>query len=161
MIMDLYSRKIVAYQVYDCESGELAFDLITDVCLREKINKKQVILHSDNGTPMRSVTMLAKLQNLGVIPSFSRPSVSNDNPFSESLFKTLKYRPEYPTKPFDTMLDAREWVHTFEDWYNNIHLHSGIGFVTCPSQKLIRGKFVEKIFSSVQRLNEIPTVQFI
>jgi hypothetical protein len=67
---------------------------------------------------------------LGVIPSFSRPSISNDNPFSESLFKTLKYRPEYPAKPFDTMLEAREWVHTFTYWYNNVHLHSGIGFVT-------------------------------
>ena len=130
MIMDLYSRKIVAYQVYDCESGELASDLITDACLREKINEKQVTLHSDNGAPMKSVTMLAKLQDLGVIPSFSRPSVSNDNPFSESLFKTLKYRPEYPAKPFDTMLEAREWVHTFAYWYNNVHLHSGIGFVT-------------------------------
>nr|WP_319493485.1 IS3 family transposase [uncultured Desulfobacter sp.] len=130
MIMDLYSRKIVAYQMYDCESGEFASDLIMDACLREKINKKQVTLHSDNGAPMKSVTMLAKLQDLGVIPSFSRPSVSNDNPFSESLFKTQKYRPEYPAKPFDTMQEAREWVHTFEDWYNNAHLHSGIGFVT-------------------------------
>ena len=130
MIMDLYSRKIVAYQVYDCESGDFASDLITDACLREKITKKQVTLHSDNGAPMKSVTMLAKLQDLGVIPSFSRPSISNDNPFSESLFKTLKYRPEYPAKPFDTMLEAREWVHTFEDWYNNVHLHSSIGFVT-------------------------------
>lgn len=123
---DLYSRKIVAYQVYDCESGELASDLITDACLREKINEKQVTLHSDNGAPMKSVTMLAKLKDLGVIPSFSRPSVSNDNPFSESLFKTLKYRPEYPAKPFDTMLEAREWVHTFAYWYNNVHLHSGV-----------------------------------
>ncbi|WP_083843576.1 DDE-type integrase/transposase/recombinase [Desulfobacter postgatei] len=130
MMMDLYSRKIVAYQVYDCESGELASDLITDAYLREKINKKQVTLHSDNGAPMKSVTMLAKLQDLGVIPSFSRPSISNDNPFSESLFKTLKYRPEYPAKPFDAMLEAREWVHNFTYWYNNVHLHSGIGFVT-------------------------------
>lgn len=100
--------------MYDCESGELASDLITDACLREKINEKQVTLHSDNGAPMKSVTMLAKLQDLGVIPSFSRPSVSNDNPFSESLFKTLKYRPEYPAKPFDTMLEAREWVMRFK-----------------------------------------------
>jgi putative transposase len=130
MIMDLYSRKVVAYQVYDCESGELASDLVTDACLREKIPRDQVTLHSDNGSPMKSVTMLAKLQDLGVIPSFSRPSVSNDNPFSESLFKTLKYRPEYPEKPFDTIMGAREWVYNFVNWYNNKHLHSSIRFVT-------------------------------
>lgn len=130
MIMDLYSRKVVAYQVYDCESGELASDLITDACLQEKIAREQVTLHSDNGSPMKSVTMLAKLQDLGVIPSFSRPSVSNDNPFSESLFKTLKYRPEYPEKPFDTIIEAREWIHKFVTWYNTVHLHSSIRFVT-------------------------------
>ncbi|MCF8057243.1 MAG: IS3 family transposase [Desulfocapsa sp.] len=130
MIMDLYSRKVVAYQVYDCESGELASDLVTDACLQEKIVREQVTLHSDNGSPMKSVTMLAKLQDLGVIPSFSRPSVSNDNPFSESLFKTLKYRPEYPEKPFDTIVEAREWIHKFVTWYNTVHLHSSIRFVT-------------------------------
>ena len=130
MIMDLYSRKVVAYQVYDCESGELASDLVTDACLREKIARDQVTLHSDNGSPMKSVTMLAKLQELGVIPSFSRPSVSNDNPFSESLFKTLKYRPAYPEKPFDTIAEAREWVHNFANWYNKAHLHSSLRFVT-------------------------------
>ena len=93
MVMDLYSRKAVACQVYEYESGELAADLITDACIREKIPRKQVTLPSDNGSPMKSVTMLAKLQDLGVIPSFSRPGVSNDNPYSESLFRTLKYRP--------------------------------------------------------------------
>ena len=94
MVMDLYSRKAVACQVYEYESGDLASELITDACLREKIPKHQVTLHSDNGSPMKAATMLAKLQNLGVIPSFSRPSISNDNPYSESLFRTLKYRPE-------------------------------------------------------------------
>jgi len=130
MVMDLYSRKAVACQVYEHESGELASDLITDACIREKISKKQIILHSDNGSPMKSATMLAKLQDLGVMPSFSRPSVSNDNPFSESLFRTLKYRPEYPEKPFETIFDAREWANRFIRWYNKEHLHSGIRFVT-------------------------------
>ena len=130
MAMDLYSRKAVACQVYDSESGELAADLITDACIREKISKDQIILHSDNGSPMKSATMLAKLQDLGVMPSFSRPSVSNDNPFSESLFKTLKYRPEYPEKPFENIVEAREWAHRFVNWYNTEHLHSGIRFVT-------------------------------
>lgn len=130
MVMDLYSRKAVACQVYEHESGELASDLITDACIREKISKKQIILHSDNGSPMKSATMLAKLQDLGVMPSFSRPSVSNDNPFSESLFRTLKYRPEYPEKPFETIFDAREWANRFIHWYNKEHLHSGLRFVT-------------------------------
>jgi putative transposase len=130
MVMDLYSRKAVACQVYEYESGDLAADLITDACLREKIPKDQVTLHSDNGSPMKCATMLAKLQDLGVIPSFSRPSISNDNPYSESLFRTLKYRPEYPDKPFKTICEAREWANRFIHWYNKEHLHSSIHFVT-------------------------------
>lgn len=130
MVMDLYSRKAVACQVYDSESGELAADLITDACIREKISKDQITLHSDNGSPMKSATMLAKLQDLGVMPSFSRPAISNDNPFSESLFKTLKYRPEYPEKPFENIVEARDWAHRFVNWYNTEHFHSGIRFVT-------------------------------
>ena len=134
MVMDLYSLKAVACQVYNSESGELAADLITDACIREKISKNQITLHSDNGSPMKSATMLAKLQDLGVMPSFSRPSVSNDKPFSESLFKTLKYRPEYPEKPFENIVEARDWAHRFVNWYNTEHLHSGICFVT-PDDK--------------------------
>ncbi len=134
MVMDLYSRKAVGCQVYDSESGELAADLITDACIREKISKDQITLHSDNGSPMKSATMLAKLQDLGVMPSFSRPAISNDNPFSESLFKTLKYRPEYPEKPFENIVEARDWSHRFVNWYNSEHLHSGIRFVT-PSDR--------------------------
>ena len=130
MVMDLYSRKAVACQVYEYESGDLAAELITDACIREKISKKQVTLHSDNGSPMKAATMLAKLQDLGVIPSFSRPSISNDNPYSESLFRTLKYRPEYPDKPFKTLFKAREWADNFIHWYNKEHLHSSIHFVT-------------------------------
>lgn len=130
MIMDLYSRKAVACQVYEYESGELAADLITDACIREKISRDQVTLHSDNGSPMKSATMLAKLQDLGVIPSFNRPRVSNDNPYSESLFRTLKYRPEYPEKAFENICDARDWADRFINWYNNHHFHSSIKFVT-------------------------------
>jgi len=130
MVMDLYSRKAVACQVYEYESGDLASDLITDACIREKVSKEQITLHSDNGSPMKSATMLAKLQELGVIPSFSRPSVSNDNPYSESLFRTFKYRPEYPEKPFNDLSTARKWANQFVHWYNNRHMHSGICFVT-------------------------------
>jgi len=140
MVMDLYSRKVVACQVYEYESGELAADLITDACIREKISKDQITLHSDNGSPMKSATMLAKLQDLGVMPSFSRPSVSNDNPYSESLFRTLKYRPEYPEKPFEDIYEAREWTGRFVHWYNKVHLHSSIKFIT-PEDKHNRGDF--------------------
>ena len=130
MIMDVYSRKAVGYQVYECETGELAADLITDTCNQEHVSKDQVVLHSDNGGPMKAFTMLAKLKELGVMPSFSRPRVSNDNPYSESLFRTMKYRPEYPEKPFQTLDSARGWAERFAQWYNNEHLHSGIRFIT-------------------------------
>ncbi len=134
LMMDVYSRKIVGWQVHDQESNILAADLMTDICLREQVSRDQVVLHSDNGSPMKGATMLATLQQLGVIPSFSRPSVSNDNPYSESLFRTLKYRPEYPEIPFGELGEARNWVAGFVEWYNEEHLHSGIKFVT-PSQR--------------------------
>ena len=130
LVMDIYSRKIVGWQVYELESCALAADLMTDICQREDIKPYQVTLHSDNGGPMKGATMLATLQELGVIPSFSRPSVSNDNPYSESLFRTLKYRPEYPEKAFDSLAIAREWVDGFVDWYNHEHRHSSIKYVT-------------------------------
>ena len=134
LIEDVFSRKIVAWQVHDRESSEYAASLATEACFREQINRDTVTLHSDNGSPMKGATMLATLQKLGVMPSFSRPSVSNDNPYSESLFRTLKYRPEYPEKPFSDLIEARRWVSGFVDWYNNTHLHSGVKFVT-PSER--------------------------
>jgi len=134
LVMDVYSRKIVGWQIYEMESSALAADLMTDICQREGIKRNQVTLHSDNGSPMKGATMLATLQELGVIPSFSRPSVSNDNPYSESLFRTLKYRPEYPEKAFEDLPAARTWVQGFVNWYNHEHLHSAIKFVT-PEQR--------------------------
>ncbi len=134
LVMDIYSRKIVGWQVHEEETSALASTLMIDICQREGIMPDQVTLHSDNGSPMKGATMLATLQELGVVPSFSRPSVSNDNPYSESLFRTLKYRPEYPEKPFSSLLSARIWVQGFVDWYNFEHLHSAIRFVT-PVQR--------------------------
>ena len=134
LVMDIYSRKIVGWQVHDRESSTFAGELMTDICQREGISPDQVTLHSDNGSPMKGATMLATLQELGVTPSFSRPSVSNDNPYSESLFRTLKYVPEYPGRPFSDLLEARRWVQRFVDWYNQVHLHSAINFVT-PEQR--------------------------
>lgn len=130
LFMDIFSRKIVGWQVYESESSELASEVMRDICARKNIAPQQVVLHSDNGSPMRGATMLATLQALGVVPSFSRPSVSNDNPYSESLFRTLKYRPAYPQHAFDNLLAARSWVGDFVQWYNHEHRHSAIQFVT-------------------------------
>lgn len=109
-------------------------ELMRDICRREGIAPGQVVLHSDNGSPMKGATMLATLRELGVASSFSRPAVSNDNPYSEALFRTLKYRPRYPRKPFTSLLAARAWVGEFVRWYNTEHRHSAIGFVT-PEQR--------------------------
>ena len=134
LVLDIYSRKIVGWQVHHQELSSFAADLLVDICEREEVKPHQVTLHSDNGSPMKGATMLATLQELGVVPSFSRPSVSNDNPYSESLFKTLKYRPEYPEDAFADIQAARAWVTEFSTWYNHQHLHSGIKFVT-PQQR--------------------------
>ncbi len=134
LFLDIYSRKIVGWQVYETESSELASEVMRDICERESIAPQQVVLHSDNGSPMKGATMLAMLQSLGVVPSFSRPACSNDNPFSESLFKTLKYRPAYPQRAFESLMAARQWVGSFVHWYNEEHRHSAIHFVT-PAQR--------------------------
>jgi putative transposase len=134
LFLDIFSRKIVGWQVYDVESSDLASEVMRDICDRENIAPNQVVLHSDNGSPMKGATMLATLQALGVMPSFSRPAVSNDNPYSESLFKTLKYRPTYPRQSFENIVAARQWVSTFVHWYNHEHRHSAIRFVT-PAQR--------------------------
>jgi len=133
MVIDVYSRKIVGWQIHDNERVDLAADVMVDICAAEGISKHQVILHSDNGSPMKGATMLATLQKLGVIPSFSRPDMSNDNPYSESIFKTLKYHHQYPAKQFQSLKQARDWVESFVNWYNYEHLHSAISFVT-PAQ---------------------------
>ena len=134
LFLDIYSRKIIGWQVYEEECSELAAEVIADVCAREKVLPNQVVLHSDNGGPMKGATMVATLQKLGVIPSLSRPAVSNDNPYSESLFRTMKYRSEYPHRPFEDLSHARAWVAKFVYWYNEEHRHSAIRYVT-PSQR--------------------------
>jgi len=131
---DIFSRKIVGYEVHERESGEHAAELIQRCMLREQCMNQPLVLHSDNGAPMKSLTMKAKMEELGVLPSYSRPRVSNDNPFSESLFRTLKYRPEWPSSGFATLADARDWVQRFSVWYNTKHRHSKLNFVT-PAQR--------------------------
>jgi len=134
LIVDVFSRKIVAKAIYEYECQELAAALIVAACAAEGINPGDLVLHSDNGGPMKGATMVATLEALGVLASFSRPRVSDDNPYSESLFRTLKYRPEYPSQPFDSLEAARKWVDGFIAWYNHEHLHSAIRFVT-PAQR--------------------------
>lgn len=134
LIMDLFSRKIVGWEVFAEESAEHASSVFRKAYLREGVTGQLLRLHSDNGSPMKGATMLATLQRLGVVPSFSRPSVSNDNPYSEALFKTVKYHPSFPDKPFDTLDQARQWVAGFEQWYNEQHRHSALKFVT-PGQR--------------------------
>lgn len=132
--MDIFSRFIVHWEVHEMESSELAAAMVETACRKEGIMRDQLRLHADNGGPMKGATMLATLQRLGIMPSFSRPSVSDDNPFSESLFKTLKYCPQYPSQPFGSLDEARAWVEKFVRWYNTVHLHSGINFVTPESR---------------------------
>ena len=134
LFVDVFSRKIIGSAVHDHESATLAAELVRELCLAEGVARQPLVLHADNGAPMKGATMLATLQQLGIDPSFSRPSVSNDNPFSEALFRTLKYRPEYPTSRFASLTAARNWVRDFVTWYNDEHRHSAIRFVT-PAQR--------------------------
>jgi putative transposase len=134
-VMDIYSRKIVGWSIHESEDAEHASMLMKQACLDEKVEPEQLVLHSDNGSPMKGAIMLATLQELGVMPSFSRPSVSDDNPYSEALFKTAKYHHSFPwLNKFATILDARIWGEQLVDWYNNEHLHSALKFVT-PEQR--------------------------
>ncbi|MDQ7061850.1 MAG: IS3 family transposase [Sulfurimonas sp.] len=144
LFMDIYSRKIVGWQIYTKQSAELASEVIKDIAINENIEVDAVTLHSDNGSPMKGATFLTTLQKLGIMPTFSRPSVSNDNPYSESLFKTLKYTPSYPNKPFDSVVDARIWCETFVTWYNHQHCHSSIGFVTPVQRHLLQDEEILK-----------------
>lgn len=134
MIMDVYSRKIVGWEVYECESGDYAARLLERTVWAEKCLRSQLVLHSDNGSPMKSMTMQSKMVDLGVASSRSRPRVSNDNAYSESLFRTVKYHPRWPSEGFESLEDARLWVQSFAIWYNTEHRHSRIKFVT-PEQR--------------------------
>jgi putative transposase len=130
MVVDVWSRKIVGWEVHAEESMDLAARLISRTCAELDVDPDGLVLHADNGGPMKGSTMLATMQRLGVVTSFSRPHVSDDNPFSEALFRTLKYRPEYPRGPFPALEASWTWVAGFVTWYNTEHFHSAIRFVT-------------------------------
>lgn len=130
LFLDIWSRRIVGAEVHEAQQAELAAGLLSKLCIEHHLETEKLVVHSDNGAPMKGATMLATMQSLGITPSFSRPSVSDDNAFAESLFRHLKYAPAYPRNGFATIDEARTWVARFVDWYNHEHLHSAIALVT-------------------------------
>ena len=159
LVMDIYSRMIVGWELKEEQTSEISSKMMKRICKKHGIKKGELILHSDNGGPMKGATMLSTLQWLGVMPSFNRPSVSSDNPYSESLFKTLKYRPGYPSNGFESIEKAQEWVKNFKHWYNYEHLHSEIKFVTPASrhhgldEKILKDR--EKVYLAAKNNNPI------
>lgn len=134
LILDIFSRKVVGWEVHDEESSDNASRLVSRAHLREGVGDKPLVLHSDNGSPMKGASLLTTLYKLNVASSYSRPRVSNDNAYAESIFRTCKYRPDYPYKGFAGIAAARQWVLQFVHWYNHIHKHSGIKFMS-PAQR--------------------------
>jgi len=134
LILDVYSRYVIGWEVYEAERGELAASLVQRTVLSEGCAAAPPTLHADNGSIQRGSTLRATLERLGIEPSFSRPRVSNDNAYSESWFRTAKYAPSFPVEGFASLEAAREWVLTFVRWYNEEHRHSGIRHVT-PGQR--------------------------
>lgn len=124
----------MGYEVYESETGELAAELFYRTVLGEGCRGQGVVVHADNGAPQRSSTLRVKLDELGLRTSYSRPRVSNDNAHAESVFRTTKYRHDFPQDGFKSIEDARAWVLKFTRWYNTEHRHSAISFVT-PSQR--------------------------
>lgn len=141
VILDIYSRYVVGWMVADRELGSLAKLLIEESCARQRIDQGQLIIHSDRGTSMTSKTVALLLADLGVSKSLNRPHVSNDNPYSESQFKTLKYRPGFPAQ-FGCIEDARTFCRNFFSWYNDEHYHSGIAMLTPSTVHHDRGATV-------------------
>ena len=136
LILDLYSRKIVGWEVHERDDSVHAAHLVRRTALAEGIATmlNKPVLHGDNGATLKATTVLAMLNWLGVQPSYSRPRVSDDNAFAESLFRTAKYRPEFPAKGFENIDAARDWAVAFVQWYNYDHRHSGIRYVS-PAQR--------------------------
>jgi putative transposase len=136
LILDLYSRKVVGWEVHDADHADHAAHLVRRTALAEGIAAMSTkpVLHGDNGSTLKATTVLAMLNWLGVEPSYSRPRVSDDNAYAESLFRTAKYRPEFPTKGFADLEQARTWAASFVHWYNVDHRHSGIRYVS-PAQR--------------------------
>ena len=132
VLLDIYSRYVVGWLIAERETAALAQDLVETACARQGIARDQLTLHADNGGPMRAKSLALLLDDLGVSASHSRPYTSDDNPFSEAQFKTLKYHPGYPDR-FGSIQDARVWARPFFDWYNEVHYHTGLNLLTPAS----------------------------
>jgi len=148
VILDIFSRKAVAWTVADCESAELAKQLILNACLEEGIQPGQLTIHADRGSAMTCKQVAHLMSDLGVTKTHSRPHVSDDNPFSESQFKTLKYRPDFPGR-FGCIEDARQFCRRFFAWYNTEHRHSGIAMLT-PDQ--MHSGHADRVIAARQRV---------
>ncbi|MCA1701014.1 MAG: IS3 family transposase [Actinobacteria bacterium] len=143
VIIDIFSRYVVGFTVAETETGELAEALIADTLCRHGIARDQLTLHADRGTSMTSKPVAQLLVDLGVARSHSRPHVSNDNPYSEANFKTLKYCPAFPDR-FGSISDARGFCSKFFDHYNHVHRHSGLGLHTPASVHFATAKEIRK-----------------
>ena len=139
VIIDIYSRYVVGWMIAEVEAAELAEQLIVESCAKQGVQRAQLTIHADNGSPMIAKTVAILLADLGVAKSHSRPHVSNDNPYSEAQFKTLKYRPDYPDR-FGSLADARGWGRRFFNWYNEQHHHTGLGLLTPAAVHAGRGE---------------------
>jgi putative transposase len=129
VMLDVFSRYVVGWMIAHRESATLAEQFIRETCARQGIQRGALTIHADRGSAMTSKPMALLLADLGVTKTHSRPHVSNDNPFSEAQFKTLKYRPDFPAR-FGSIQDARAHCHAFFGWYNTEHHHSGLGLLT-------------------------------
>lgn len=170
VILDIFSRYVVGWQVAPAESADLAERLILSTCLREGVQRDQLTIHADRGSAMTSKPVVQLLADLGVVRTHSRPHVSNDNPYSEAQFKTLKYRPDFP-REFGSIQDARVFCQGFFDWYNHEHHHSGIALLTpatvhsgqaeavvAKRQAILEGAFREHPDRFVRRAPRHPEV---
>lgn len=170
VILDVYSRYVVGWMIAPVEQATLAKELIETTCRRQGIARDQLIIHSDRGPSMRSKTVAQLLADLGVEKSHSRPHVSNDNPYSEAQFKTMKYRPDYPSR-FGSIEDARQWARSFFAWYNGEHYHSGLGLLTPETvhygeaervrqqrEQVLAGVYAQHPERFVQGLPSVPAV---
>jgi putative transposase len=134
LILDIFSRYIIQWEIHVEESQKHAKELVTKAVVKHHLKGTPLVIHSDNGSPMKAQSFQVLLTKLGITKSYSRPRVSNDNPYSEAMFKTVKYVPSFPSKGFASIEEARTWMHGFVQWYNTKHLHSGIRYVT-PHQR--------------------------
>ena len=150
VIIDVFSRYVVGWMVADRESAELAKRLISETIRKQEADPLHLTIHADRGSSMKSKCVALMLSDLGVTKTHSRPHVSNDNPFSESQFKTMKYRPEFPTR-FGSIEDARAFGVDFFNWYNTEHHHSGIALLT---PEMVHYGLAEQV-----RLNRNVTLQ--